>query len=177
MYLEPRLMLRRWKRPLNRGLSELSGLSAGAGSAVSAPPGSISLVTLSASKAFIFMEVIMGSPRSILALCVNWPEEEVVLSRFCIRRCCQPGDMSDVAMVRWCGGSGSLSADRQLSAHAGRLYLCAGTRCRSHWTLGGRGGWSSPQYAGSGKYLQSENTMKFSQYYKWHSALIHKGEH
>ena len=67
LYLEPRLMLRRWKRPLNLGLSELSGLSAGAGSAGSAPPGSISLVTLSASKAFIFMEVIMGSPRSILA--------------------------------------------------------------------------------------------------------------
>ena len=60
-------MLRRWKRPLNLGLSELSGLSAGAGSAGSAPPGSISLVTLSASKAFIFMEVIIGSPRSILA--------------------------------------------------------------------------------------------------------------
>ena len=81
LYLEPRLMLRLWKRPLNRGLSELSGLSAGAGSAVSAPPGSISLVTLSASKAFIFMEVIMGSPRSILALCVNWPEEGLVLRR------------------------------------------------------------------------------------------------
>ena len=103
LYLDPRLMLRRWNRPLNRGLSELSGLSAVAGSAVSAASVSISLVTLSASKAFIFMEVIMGSPRSILALCVNWLEEEVLLSRFCIRRRCQSGDMSDVAMVRRVG--------------------------------------------------------------------------